>query len=66
MAANSYLRAPAAEQQGLEVIFPSMKLCTDNGAMVAGLAWHLLHSGRRDGLDLNAEARVPMFRRAYP
>ena len=66
VAANSYLRARLAEEKGLEVIFPSLALCTDNAAMVAGLGWHLLQSGRRDGLDLNAEARVPMFRRAYP
>jgi N6-L-threonylcarbamoyladenine synthase len=48
------------------VIFPSLKLCTDNAAMVAGLGYHLLSSGRRDGLELTAEARVPGLRRAYP
>jgi N6-L-threonylcarbamoyladenine synthase len=48
------------------VIFPSLKLCTDNAAMVAGLGCRLLAAGRRDGLELNAEARVPGLRRAYP
>ncbi len=66
VAANSYLRKRLAAERDLEVIFPSLALCTDNAAMVAGLGWHLLSAGRRDGLDLNAEARVPMFRRTYP
>ncbi len=66
VAANSYLRRRLAGEQGLRVIFPSLKLCTDNAAMVAGLGCRLLESGRRDDLALNAEARVPGLRRAYP
>ncbi len=66
VAANSYLRGRLAAEEGLEVIFPSLWLCTDNAAMVAGLGGRLLQEGRRSGLDLNAEARVPLFRRAYP
>jgi N6-L-threonylcarbamoyladenine synthase len=66
VAANSYLRRRLAAERGLRVIFPSLKLCTDNAAMVAGLGCRLLAAGRRDGLELNAEARVPGLRRAYP
>lgn len=66
VAANSYLRRRLGEERGLRVIFPSLKLCTDNAAMVAGLGYRLLAAGRRDGLELNAEARVPGLRRAYP
>jgi N6-L-threonylcarbamoyladenine synthase len=66
VAANSYLRRRLAGERGLRVIFPSLKLCTDNAAMVAGLGCRLLAAGRRDGLELNAEARVPGLRRAYP
>ena len=66
VAANSYLRRRLAGERGLRVIFPSLKLCTDNAAMVAGLGYRLLASGRRDDLSLNAEARVPGLRRAYP
>jgi len=66
VAANSYLRRRLAGERGLRVIFPSLKLCTDNAAMVAGLGYRLLCSGRRDELALNAEARVPGLRRAYP
>ncbi len=66
VAANSYLRRRMAAEQGIEVIFPSLKLCTDNAAMVAGLGYHSLVEGRVSDFSLNAEARVPMFKRAYP
>jgi N6-L-threonylcarbamoyladenine synthase len=66
VAANSYLRERMAGEKGLEVIFPSLKLCTDNAAMVAGLGFHSVVEGKVSSLSLNAEARVPMFKRAYP
>jgi N6-L-threonylcarbamoyladenine synthase len=66
VAANSRLRERLSGEPGLEVIFPSLALCTDNAAMVAGLGWQMLRDGVRSGLDLNAEARVSMFRRRYP
>jgi N6-L-threonylcarbamoyladenine synthase len=66
VAANSYLRRRLTEQPDLEVIFPSLRLCTDNAAMVAGLGYHWLSSGRRADLDLNAQARVSELRRLYP
>jgi N6-L-threonylcarbamoyladenine synthase len=66
VAANSYLRRRLAEERGWRVIFPSLTLCTDNAAMVAGLGYRLLAAGRRDDLSLNAEARVPGLRRTYP
>lgn len=66
VAANSYLRSRLTEQKQLEVIFPSLKLCTDNAVMIAGLGYHLLAAGERSAYDLNAEARVPGFRRTYP
>jgi N6-L-threonylcarbamoyladenine synthase len=66
VAANSYLRSRLGGEAGLRVIFPSLKLCTDNAAMVAGLGYHLLLSGTRSGLELNAEARVSGMRRTYP
>ncbi|MCA8943375.1 MAG: tRNA (adenosine(37)-N6)-threonylcarbamoyltransferase complex transferase subunit TsaD [Planctomycetes bacterium] len=40
----------------LELVFPPMDLCSDNGAMIAGLGTHLWQSGHRDGLDLDAIA----------
>jgi N6-L-threonylcarbamoyladenine synthase len=66
VAANSYLRERMAAEPGVEVIFPSLKLCTDNAAMVAGFGYHALVEGRVSDLSLNAEARVPMFKRTYP
>jgi N6-L-threonylcarbamoyladenine synthase len=66
VAANSRLRERLAAEPGLEVIFPSLALCGDNAAMVAGIGWRLLLDGKTAGLDLNAEARVSMFKRRYP
>ncbi len=66
VAANSHLRERLAARSDLDVRFPSLKLCTDNGAMVAGLGYHYLARGERSGLGENASARVARFRRTYP
>jgi N6-L-threonylcarbamoyladenine synthase len=66
VAANSYLRQRMASEQGLQVIFPSLILCTDNAAMVAGIGYHALKEGKVSDFTLNAEARVRMFKRKYP
>jgi len=66
VAANSYLRRSLGEHPELDAIYPSLELCTDNGAMVAGLAYHLFGRGDRDDLALDVSARVPGFRRTYP
>ncbi len=64
VAANSYLRARMASEKGVEVIFPSLRLCTDNAAMVAGLGYQAFAEGKVSDFSLNAEARVPMFKRS--
>jgi len=59
VAANSRLRqamSEAGEQAGIKVYFPSLILCTDNAAMIAGIAHHKYQAGERAGLDLNATA----------
>lgn len=61
VAANSLLRKKLAEVQGLKCIFPSLKLCTDNAAMIAGLGYHYLKSGRESSLSVIASARVEGF-----
>jgi len=57
VAANSVIRARlAAECDKLRCEFrlPPMKYCTDNAAMIAGVAYHLLQAGHVDGYDLQA------------
>ena len=49
MAANSFLRDYAhskIKDKGVKLFFPPLEYCTDNGAMVAGLAYHLWRSGK--------------------
>ena len=57
VAANSQLRASlktAATEIDAEVYYPPMNLCTDNGAMIAGIAYQKYQQGLRDELSLNA------------
>ena len=57
VAANSQLRTSlkvAAAEIGVEVYYPPMNLCTDNGAMIAGIAYQKYQQGLRDELSLNA------------
>ena len=63
VAANSRLRAILAERTDLNCIFPPLKLCGDNGAMIAGVAYHFLERGDRSGWDTTACARIPQFKR---
>lgn len=63
VAANSRLRALLAEHKDLNCIFPPLKLCGDNGAMIAGVAYHYLQRGDRSGWDTTACARIPQFKR---
>lgn len=60
VAANSRLRAKMAERMcnlGVRTKFPPMSLCTDNAAMIAGLAYHHHLAGEIASLDLEAFAR---------
>ncbi len=63
VAANSRLRAMLAEHKELECIFPPLKLCGDNGAMIASVAYHFLKRGDRSPLNTTACARIPQFKR---
>ncbi len=68
VAANSLLRSELKELEkgGYTVTFPSLKLCTDNGAMIAGLGYRYLKDGCRDDDKLTAYSRVAAFKKSYP
>jgi N6-L-threonylcarbamoyladenine synthase len=53
VSANAGLR-DAMSRFPLPVFFPKMQYCTDNAAMIAGLAGPLLSAGRTSPLDLDA------------
>ena len=66
VAANSLLRCQLTEkaaEKGIKVIYPSMKLCTDNAAMIAEAAYYKLKNAKNEeeifaGLDLNGVASL--------
>lgn len=66
VAANSLLRkqlGEAAEKEGMKLLYPSMKLCTDNAAMIAEAAYYkIIHGGKVAGLDLNGIATLEISR----
>jgi len=62
VAANSYLRDRLKTWPQVEAYYPSLTLCTDNGAMIAGVAYHYLQRGERDDLRVTAYSRVKAFR----
>jgi len=65
VACNSRLRAKladAADAEGIALRFAPPALCTDNAAMVAGLAEHLLAAGRVAGPDVTAVSHLPFSR----
>ena len=64
--ANSLLRKELLSLNNIETIIPSMSLCTDNAAMVAGIGYHYLEQGVRSDYSLNASSRVQAFRKKYP
>lgn len=64
--ANSLLRLELKKLKNIRVIYPSGELCTDNGAMIAGLGYHYLKRGDWSPPTLTASARVDAFRKKYP
>ncbi|GAX37092.1 tRNA (adenosine(37)-N6)-threonylcarbamoyltransferase complex transferase subunit TsaD [Nodularia sp. NIES-3585] len=63
VAANSSLRKilqTTAAEHNLRVLFPPMKYCTDNAAMIACAASHHLALGHTSPLTLGVESRLPL------
>ena len=71
VAANSLLRSELtkeAEKKDIKVFYPSMKLCTDNAAMIAEAAYYKLMKAKEKGdetlayaeLDLNGVASLSL------
>ena len=61
VAANSRIRRDfenACEKAGLELFFPPLKLCGDNGAMIGAQGYYEYLSGNTTDLDLNAYANM--------
>lgn len=66
VAANSLLRKEINAIPGTEAVFPSIGLCTDNGAMIAGIGYQYFKAGKASPLSENAYSRVKGFKRTYP
>ena len=49
VSANRLLRATLDKRLSSQVYYPSLDLCTDNGAMIAWAGWHRRHMGTLDG-----------------
>ncbi len=63
VAANQRLREAfyqAGSDAGVNVKFPSLRLCTDNAVMIAGAGKRVLSSGTQHGLDLPPRAVWPI------
>lgn len=63
VAANLYLRGrleEVAARHGASLVAPPVKLCTDNGAMIAWAGLERLRLGKTDGLDFRPRPRWPL------
>jgi N6-L-threonylcarbamoyladenine synthase len=63
VAANLYLRSrleEVARQHGARLVAPPVKLCTDNGAMIAWAGIERLRLGWTDALDFKPRPRWPL------
>lgn len=65
VSANSFLRSlfsEASKKNNVEVFYPKLGLCTDNGAMIASAGYYNYINGVRHGMDLNAVPSLKLDR----
>ena len=63
VAANGYLRSSlqaACQKQGLKLVLPEKRYCTDNAAMIAAEGLVQYRLGNFAGMDLTAKASIPL------
>ena len=68
VAANSRIRADfekAAAAENVNLYVPPVKLCGDNGAMIASQGYYEFLAGKRAGMDLNAYATMRVDKAVY-
>ena len=63
VACNAELRRMMAEKlpKGINLKIAKPVFCTDNAAMVGGIAWHSFRRGEFSQLDMDSFARLPRF-----
>jgi len=69
VSANLSLRESLAtklEPDGVDVHYPPLRFCTDNGAMIAYAGALRLLAGERDGAQADVRARWPMTELSPP
>ena len=57
VSANTFIRKKfdeLSEEKNIKIYYPELKLCTDNGAMIASAGYYEFINGKVSGLDLNA------------
>lgn len=62
VSANSRFRKELGELKGVESYFPSLSLCGDNGAMIAGLGYRYLERGDTSPLNETTRAKIKGYR----
>jgi N6-L-threonylcarbamoyladenine synthase len=64
VAANLYLKNEIekfSRQRKIKFFVPSMKLCTDNGAMIAYTGWQYLKRGIKSNMEIEIQPDLPDF-----